>query len=75
MPDPTDVNLHGWSGPPLPEPGVIAREKDRPGNASRGHVPPEHPIRSNKGDLGSTVIPGADPRPLSHSGKPFVLKP
>jgi hypothetical protein len=56
-------------------PGVTHREADYHGNAKWLALPPEHPERSDKGDLGETVIPGLETKPLTHPGLPFELKP
>lgn len=56
-------------------PGVTHREADFHGNAKHLALPPEAPERSDNGDLGLTVIPGFEPRPLSKPGQPFELKP
>jgi hypothetical protein len=55
-------------------PGVMLREADFHGSAHHLAIPPEHPERTDKGDLGLTSIPDFEPRPLSHSGLPFTLK-
>lgn len=60
--------------PILLRPGVTHREADFQGNAKHITLPPESILRSEKGDLGNSVIPDFEPRPLSHAGKPFVLK-
>lgn len=61
--------------PILLRPGVMHREADYHGNAKHLALPPEHPERADKGDLGETVIPGLETKPLSHPGLPFELKP
>lgn len=61
--------------PVVLRPGVMHRETDALGNAKWLTLPPEAKERADKGDLGLSVIPGFEPRPLSHSGLPFVLKP
>lgn len=58
--------------PVLLEPGVMHREADFHGNAKFYTLPPEAKRRADKGDLGLSVIKDFDPRPLSHSGVPFV---
>ena len=58
--------------PILLRPGVAHRETDFHGNDKWYALPPEHKERADKGDLGLSVIPGFDPRPLSHSGLPFA---
>ena len=55
-------------------PGVVYRESDYHGNAKHLALPPEHPERSEKGDFGLESIQDFESRPLSHTGKPFVLK-
>lgn len=72
------------SGHPIDEPisasirpGVMVREADYNGSGkhNEGALPPEHPERAAKGDLGLSVIPGLEVKPLSHPGLPFELKP
>lgn len=58
--------------PVLLEPGVMHREADYHGNAKFYTLPPEDPLRANKGDLGLSVIPNFDSRALSHDGVPFA---
>ena len=60
--------------PVILRPGVTHKEEDYSGNAKHLAIPPEHPERADKGDLGLTVIPNFDSKPLSHSGKPYKLK-
>lgn len=74
------AKMYGNRAMPIDEPvvlrpGVMHREADAPGNAKWYMLPPEAKERADKGDLGLSVIPGFEPKPLSHSGKPFVLKP
>jgi hypothetical protein len=61
--------------PIVERPGVMHREADYHGNAKWLALPPEHPERADKGDLGEVVIPGLETKPLSHPGLPFELKP
>ena len=60
--------------PILERPGVMHREDDFHGNAKHYGLPPEHPERARKGDLGLTDIQDFPSRSLSHTGLPFVLK-
>jgi len=67
------------AGHPVDEPsierqGLMHRESDAPGNAKWLALPPESKDRADKGDLGNLIIPGFEPRPLSHPGLPFVIK-
>lgn len=55
-------------------PGVMHTETDWQGSAKHYALPPEHPERAKKGDLGLENIQDFDSRPLSHTGLPFVLK-
>lgn len=52
-------------------PGVSHREADFHGNEKNLGLPPEHPERAAKGDLGLNVIPGLETKPLSTPGVPF----
>jgi len=61
--------------PILLRPGVAHREADYHGNAKFYALPPEAPERADKGDFGEMSIPGLEPRPLTHNGLPFELKP
>lgn len=58
--------------PVLERPGVMHREADFHGNAKYLSLPPESPERASKGDLGNSIIPDFDSKPLSHSGLPFT---
>jgi len=60
--------------PILERPGVIHKENGYSGNAANIALPPEHPERAEKGDLGLTNIPDFEPKPLSHGGLPFDIK-
>ena len=64
------------AGHPIDEPvrlrpGVTHREADFHGNAKHMAIPPEHPERAKKGDLGLSVIADFASRALSHVGLPF----
>lgn len=48
------------------------READYHGNAKNYALPPEHPERAEKGDLGLSVIPGLETKPLEQPEPPFV---
>jgi len=61
--------------PVLLRPGVMHRETDAPGNAKWYALPPESKERSDKGDLGLSLILHFETAPLSHPGSPFLLKP
>lgn len=65
---------HPIDQPVLLRDGVMHREADYHGNAKHYGLPPEHPERAKKGDLGMEDIQDFDSRPLSHTGLPFVLK-
>ena len=58
--------------PVLLRPGVMHREADFHGNGKFYALPPEHPERADKGDLGLSNIPGLESRSLSHAGTPFA---
>jgi hypothetical protein len=45
--------------PILLRPGVMHREADAPGDAKHYALPPEHPERTAKGDLGFAGLPPA----------------
>lgn len=60
--------------PILIRPGVMHRETDYHGNGKYYSLPPEHPERAAKGDLGNSVIPGFESKPLEHPGLPFEIK-
>lgn len=51
--------------PHIEGPGRVHREADAPGNDSHQYVPPEDPIRQDKGDIGLSTIKDFDPRALS----------
>jgi hypothetical protein len=53
-------------------PGITHREVDFHGNAHHLAIPPEHPERAAKGDLGLSVISDFEPRPLSTPEPPFA---
>ena len=55
---------HPIDEPVLIEPGVHYREADTPGSAKHlvDALPPEHPLRRAKGDLGFENIPHHSPR-------------
>jgi len=61
--------------PILIRPGVTHKESDFHGNGKHYALPPEHPERSAKGDLGLSVIPGLETKPTDYPGLPFELKP
>jgi hypothetical protein len=61
-----------YDTPILIRPGVMHREASMHGNGHWYSLPPEHPERRAKGDLGSQHIPDFEPRPLTHSGSPFA---
>jgi hypothetical protein len=58
--------------PKMIRPGVMHAEADAPGNSKWYALPPEHPERAAKGDLGELVMPGFESKPLSHPGLPFA---
>jgi hypothetical protein len=62
--------------PVVLRPGVMHRESDYPGNAKWYALPPEAPERAEKGDLGNSIIPGFEPRPLGVPGAPapYVIR-
>jgi hypothetical protein len=60
--------------PKILRPGVMLKESDFHGNAKHLALPPEHPERANKGDLGLNIIPGLESKPLSYSDLPFTIK-
>jgi hypothetical protein len=68
------IRGHPIDSPVLLRPGVTHRETDYHGNDKHLAIPPEHPERAEKGDLGLESIPDFESRPLSHTGKPFTLK-
>jgi hypothetical protein len=58
--------------PLVERPGIMHREGDHSGAAKHYALPPEHPERAAKGDLGMVVIPGLESRPSFESpGLPF----
>lgn len=60
-------------GPATAEFGVFYPENVHPGAAVHMAVPPEHPLRARKGDLGETRIKDMDPRHSFESpGAPFA---
>lgn len=61
-------NTPGWT-PQTIAPGVMYRERDFVGNASIITVPPEAPVRQEKGDIGWASM--APPRPLQSGGVPW----
>jgi hypothetical protein len=52
-------------------PGVMYREDNVPGAASKLYMPPERILRARKGDLGMEHIPNFEPRPNSSGKSPF----
>jgi len=67
-------NVYGnWSdGPALTPSGLHRSEAGMPGAGRQGYVPPEHPVRAIKGDLGNRNIRGLDSRPSFESpGVPY----
>lgn len=71
----TNTNVgHPTDQPVVLRPGVTHRESDFHGSAKHLAIPPEHPERVAKGDIGLSEIDDFPSRPLSHSGLPFVLK-
>lgn len=58
--------------PILLRPGVMHREADCHGNAKWYVQPWESSTEAAKGNLGNTVIPGLESKPLSHPGLPFM---
>jgi hypothetical protein len=52
-------------------PGVMHREADYHGNAKWYALPPESIERAEKGDLGLSVIPGLESKPLETPGVPW----
>jgi len=60
--------------PVLLSPGVMHREADFHGNAKHYGLPPEAKLRADKGDLGLSVMPGFECRPLTKPGTPYNLK-
>jgi len=57
----------------LVPPGVHPGENMHPGAAVHTALPPEHPSRAEKGDLGEEVIAGMPSRPSFESpGVPFA---
>lgn len=65
------INHTSGESPIIERPGVIDREKDFWDNPEAIDVPPEHPERAAKGDLGMQHIPDFEPRPLTTPGLPF----
>ncbi len=65
---------HPIDEPVLLRPGVMHREADYHGSDHHYALPPEHPERADKGDLGLSDIKDFPSRSLSHDGLPFVLK-
>lgn len=65
---------HPVDQPVLLRPGVMHRESDCHGSGKHYALPPEHPERAKKGDIGLSDIADMPSRPLSHAGLPFVLK-
>jgi hypothetical protein len=59
--------------PTLLRPGVKAAESDFPGNDKFLALPPEHPERMAKGDLGTIGLP--ESHATDANEPPFVLKP
>lgn len=57
--------------PHVEKQGLKSREADEPGNASHLTLPPEDPVRKEKGDLSMKTIKDFEPKPLSHSGEPW----
>jgi len=57
--------------PVLARPGVTHRESDFHGNAKFLAQPPEDPERAAKGDLGLSIIPGLETKPLTAGGVPW----
>jgi hypothetical protein len=60
--------------PRITSPGVLYRESDYHGSEKHLALEPEHPVRTEKGDLGLSDIADFPSRPLSHDGLPFTLK-
>ena len=58
--------------PILIRPGIMHREADFHGGGRAYVLPPEHPERQVKGDLGAETVRDFEPRALSHSGLPFA---
>lgn len=46
-------------------------EADRVGNASILSIADDDPVNARKGNLSTAVIPGFEPRALSHAGVPW----
>jgi len=59
--------------PTLVRPGVKLIESDYPGSAKNFALPPEHPERVGKGDLGTIGLP--EPKSTDAGETPFVLNP
>jgi len=57
--------------PHIEGPGRVHREADAPGNDSHQYVPPENPIRKEKGDLGMSEIKDFKPRALTAGSVPW----
>lgn len=57
--------------PHIEGPGRVHREDGAPGNDSHQYVPPEHPIRQEKGDIGLSFIKDFEPRALTSGPVPW----
>ena len=53
-------------------PGVMHRESDWQGSGKWYALPPDHPERTAKGDIGLGTIKDFEPRPLTSPGLPFT---
>lgn len=58
--------------PRMIKPGVSQHEADFHGSAKWYALPPEAPLRQEKGDLGLSVIKDFDSKPLTTPGAPFA---
>jgi hypothetical protein len=57
--------------PHIGGPGFVHRTAMAPGNDSHQYIPPEHPIRREKGDIGMSEIKDFTPRALTSGGTPW----